>query len=93
MQDVGALWEELAALDQRRQEYDRRIREAVNRQRYLTEVRANEAARSEERRLMTELDRVMTRIRAVEGKLLLARRSAAGQGESASFVASLSKPH
>lgn len=93
MQDVGALWEELAALDQRRQEYDRRVREAVDRQRYSTQPGANETARADERRLMVELDRVMTRIRAVEGKLLLARRLAAGRGEPSSFVASLSKPH
>jgi hypothetical protein len=93
MQEVGALWAELAALDQRRQDYDRRIREAVNRQRYIAEARSNEAARAEERRLMIELDRVMTRIRAVEGKLLLARRSASGQGEQSSFVATFSKPN
>lgn len=92
MYDEGALWEELADLDRRRQDYDRRLRDALDRQRYVPEPGASEAARAEERRLMVELDRVMTRIRAVEGKLLLARRAARGD-PSPAFVASFSKPH
>ena len=75
MTDEAALWEELAALDRRRQDCDGRIRNAVDRQRYVSQPGAGETARDDERRLMVELDRIMTRIRAVEGKLLLKRRS------------------
>lgn len=75
MTDQPALWQELATLDQRRQDCDHRLREALDRQRYSSDPGAGEAAKADERRLMGELDRVMTRIRAVEGKLLLARRS------------------
>lgn len=75
MYDQAALWQELADLDLRRQDCDRRLREASDRQRYMAEPGASEAAKADERRLVLELDRVMTRIRSVEGKLLLARQS------------------
>lgn len=71
--DRTKLEEELNALDARRQELDAGIRDAQNRQRYGREPKAVEAARAEEAVLMKDLDHLMTRYRALEGRLLLAQ--------------------
>ncbi len=71
--DQTKLEEELDALDARRLELDAAIRDAQNRQRYGREPEAIEQARAEEAALMKDLDHLMTRYRAVEGRLLLAR--------------------
>lgn len=67
------LEEELAGLDARRLELDAAIRDAQNRQRYSHEVATVEQARTEEATLVKELDHLMTRYRALEGRLLLAQ--------------------
>ena len=71
--DRMKLEEELAGLDARRLQLDAAIRDAQNRQRYFHEPRAVEQARAEEAALVTELDHLMTRYRALEGRLLLAQ--------------------
>ena len=71
--DLTKLEQELSGLDVRRSQLDAAIRDAQNRQRYCHEPRTVEQARAEEAALLTELDRLMTRYRAVEGRLLLAQ--------------------
>jgi hypothetical protein len=71
--DQRKLEEELDTLDARRLELDAAIRDAQNRQRYVREPEAIERARAEEATLVRDLDHLMTRYRAVEGRLLLAR--------------------
>ena len=70
------LEQELVTLDESRQQLDRRIRDATDRQRYGGDGRAVEDARRDEQALLVEMDRLMTRIRAVEAKLLLVRKGA-----------------
>lgn len=72
MLDPEVLRQELATLDARRLELDARLRDAVARQRYAPDQDGAVRARSDETELLVDLDRVMTRIRAVEAKLLLA---------------------
>ena len=74
MSERARLEEELAALDARREVLDGRIRHAVQRQRYSRDPLDVDQARLDERAYVTEMDRVMTRIRAVEAKLLLLRK-------------------
>jgi predicted nucleic acid-binding Zn-ribbon protein len=69
--DRTKLEEELTDLDARRTNLDAAIRDAQNRQRYSHEPGAVERAREEETALVKELDRLMTRYRALEGRLLL----------------------
>ena len=71
--DQSKLEEELNALDARRLQLDAAIRDAQHRQRYCQEPHLVEKARSEEAALLKDLDHLMTRYRAVEGSLLLAR--------------------
>lgn len=71
MPDRAKLREELAALDVRRQELDARIRDAVDRQRYGSDPAEIDAAKRDEQTSLVEMDRLMTRIRAVEGQLLI----------------------
>jgi predicted nucleic acid-binding Zn-ribbon protein len=71
--DRTKLEEELNALDGRRQELDAALRDAQNRQRYSHEPPAVDQAKAEEAALMKELDQLMTRYRALEGRLLLAQ--------------------
>jgi hypothetical protein len=72
MLNSAALKQELATLDARRLDLDARLRDAVARQRYAPSEELAERARSDEAALLAEMDRLMTRIRAVEAKLLLA---------------------
>jgi hypothetical protein len=77
MADRAKLEEELARLDLSRQELDRDIREAQDRQRYGTKPDEIEAAKREEHDKVVAMDRLMTRIRAVEGQLLMAGKAGA----------------
>ena len=74
MPDETSLYQELVTLDDRRRRLEMRIADALNTQRYSADGSAVEAARAEERRLLGELDRLLTRVRAVEGQLLQVRR-------------------
>ncbi len=67
------LQEELNALDAERLRLDAAIRDAQNRQRYGRDPQAVQKAGTEEAALVKELDRLMTRYRALEGRLLLAQ--------------------
>jgi hypothetical protein len=67
------LEEELNALDARRLKLDLAIRDAQNLQRYGREPGAAERAKADEVELVRELDHLMTRYRALEGRLLLAQ--------------------
>ncbi len=69
--DRQALLHELDALERRRDEIDRLMRHAAARRRHNVEP---EQAKLDEERLVRDLDRVMTRIRATEAKLLMAGR-------------------
>jgi hypothetical protein len=71
--DREKLEEELTRLDARRSQLDAAIRDAQNRQRYCHEPGTVEQARTDEAALLQELDRLMTRYRALEGRLLLAQ--------------------
>jgi hypothetical protein len=71
--DRAKLEEELTGLDARRVQLDAALRDAQNRQRYCHEPGTVEQARAEESVLVKELDRLMTRYRALEGRLLLAQ--------------------
>ena len=71
--DRAQLEEELAALDAHRLQLDAAIRDAQNRQRYCPEPATVEQARADEAALLRDLDRLMTRYRALEGRLLLAQ--------------------
>jgi hypothetical protein len=73
LSECSKLEEELKTLDLRQRELEARIREAQHRQRYSREAESAALARAEEQALVKELDRLMTRSRAVEGRLLLAR--------------------
>lgn len=72
--DPFTLESQLALLDRERADLDRRISHALQRQRFSPDAAAAAQARAEERALLLQLDRLMTRIRAVEGNLLQARR-------------------
>jgi len=49
---------------------DRQLAEALQKVRHSSSADGVESARLEERRLLAELDRLMTRMRAIEGQLL-----------------------
>jgi hypothetical protein len=61
----------LAALDAERYFLDQVIREALDRKRYSSEPDEVARAAAEERRYLVQMDRLMTRIRGLEGRLLL----------------------
>jgi len=61
----------LAALDAERYRLDQVIREAVDRKRYSSDPDEVARAAAEERTYLVHMDRLMTRIRGVEGRLLL----------------------
>lgn len=69
--DSASLLRDLEALEARRSDIERRMRDAVARMRYGPDV---ERARAEEAALVRELDLVMTRIRAAEARLLLLQK-------------------
>lgn len=72
--DLMALHEKRRALQERLTEIDQLLRDARDRQRF-SDAEGAAKALDDERTYLLELDGLMTRIRAVEGKLLLTRRS------------------
>ena len=77
MPERAKLRDELARLDLSRQELDRQIRDAQQRQKFSTSADEIEAAKRDERDKVVAMDRLMTRIRAVEGQLLVAGKAGA----------------
>ena len=75
-EDRARLRAELAALDARLHELDQRRRKAIIRQRYSRSPEDVTAAADNLKNLVSEMDRLMTRSRAVEGKLLLLQKLA-----------------
>ena len=75
-EDQDRLRAELAALDARLHELDQRLWEAIHRQRYSRTPEDIVRAADDLKHLVTEMDRLMTRSRAVEGKLLLLQKLA-----------------
>jgi hypothetical protein len=73
--DLTVLHEKRRALQERLGEIDQLLRDARDRQRFSSNAEGAAKALDDERAYLLELDSVMTRIRAVEGKLLLTRRS------------------
>jgi len=69
--DQARLSEELCSLDARQHALDRKVRDAADRQRFSSDPRQKAQAAQDEAALMAEMDRLMTRIRAVEAQLLL----------------------
>ena len=72
--EIAQLRDELVLLQERQADLDGKLRDAANRQRFSSSAAGVEQARDDERKQLVLLDRLMTRIRAVEGKLLLRRR-------------------
>jgi hypothetical protein len=62
---------ELAVLDAERYRLDQVIREAVDRKRYSSDADEVARATAEERTYLVQMDHLMTRIRGLEGRLLL----------------------
>ncbi len=69
--DRARLSEELISLDARQHALEVKIREAADRQRYSADPRQKAQAAQDEAEYVAEMDRLMTRIRAVEAKWLL----------------------
>jgi hypothetical protein len=72
--DEERLQTELVALAERQRSLDLRLAEALSRLKHLKDADETARAVAEERRLLAELDRLMTRTRAVEGQLLQIRK-------------------
>ena len=69
--DQARLSEELCDLDAKQHVLDMKIREAAQRQRYSPDPQQVTRAARDEATYVAEMDRLMTRIRAVEAKWLL----------------------
>jgi hypothetical protein len=72
--DVVRLREELVDLADRHGKLDAMLRDAALRQRFGRDPESIARAREDERLHLQVLDRLMTRIRAVEAKLLIRKR-------------------
>jgi hypothetical protein len=72
--DVVRLREELVDLADRHGKLDAMLRDATLRQRFGPDPESIARAQEDERRHLQVLDRLMTRIRAVEAKLLIRKR-------------------
>ncbi|HEX2134854.1 MAG TPA: hypothetical protein VHG30_02970 [Microvirga sp.] len=71
---ISSLHEELCAIEDQLLRLDQLLREAAHRQRFGGDDGAVARAREEERAHLADLDRLLTRLRAIEGQLLLHRR-------------------
>ena len=69
--DQVGLSEELCALDAQQHALEMKIRAAVDRQRFSSDAQQRAQAAQDERVYVAEMDRLMTRMRAVEAQLLL----------------------
>jgi hypothetical protein len=70
------LHDELVALEQRMRRLDHDLADALYRIRHSSSPDDMAKAREDERALLAQLDRLMTRRRAVEGQLLQAKKGA-----------------
>jgi uncharacterized protein YPO0396 len=70
------LHKEFLELEQRMRLLDRQLADALQRIRHSSSADRVEAAQEEERFLLAELDRLMTRMRAIEGQLLQIHKNA-----------------
>jgi predicted nucleic acid-binding Zn-ribbon protein len=64
------LCQEYQDLEERLWALDRRLADALNRIKHASATAELEQARQDEQSVLTQLDRLMTRMRAVEGQLL-----------------------
>jgi hypothetical protein len=76
LEDRTKLSAELKALDSRLYALDESIRDAIYRQRYISDPEESARGADDLWHLVSDLDRLMTRIRAVEAKLLLLQEMA-----------------
>lgn len=74
MSDEAALIRELRRLYDEYQKLNRRIAHAHQRQRFSPDPSDSRQAVEDEQRLLSEIDRLMTRMRAVEGHLMAIRK-------------------
>jgi hypothetical protein len=70
------LHQEFLDLEHQMRLLDRQLADALQRIRHGSSPDLVEKARQDERHLLTELDRLMTRMRAIEGQLLQIQKSA-----------------
>jgi hypothetical protein len=70
------LHQEFLDLEHHMRLLDRQLADALQRIRHGSSTDLIEKARQDERQLLTELDRLMTRMRAIEGQLLQIRKNA-----------------
>ena len=70
------LQKEFLDLEQRMRLLDRQLADALQRIRHSSSMSVVERAKQEETRLLAELDRLMTRMRAIEGQLMQLRKNA-----------------
>jgi hypothetical protein len=71
---LARLQSEWRSLQERLGVLDHRLRDCADRQRFASDPDAVAEAAREEQRYLDELDRLMTRARAIEGQLLARRR-------------------
>jgi predicted nucleic acid-binding Zn-ribbon protein len=70
------LHQEFLDLEHQMRLLDRKLADALHRIRHGSSAELVEQAQREERQLLSELDRLMTRMRAIEGQLLQIQKSA-----------------
>jgi len=70
------LHQEFLDLEHHMRLLDRQLADALQRIRHGSSTDLIEKARQDEKQLLTELDRLMTRMRAIEGQLLQIRKNA-----------------
>ncbi len=74
MSDEAELIRELRRLYDEYQKLNHRIAHAHQRQRFSPDPKDSHKAIEDEQKLLTEIDRLMTRMRAVEGHLMAVRK-------------------
>ena len=74
MSDEAELIRELRRLYDEYQKLNHRITHAHQRQRFSPDPKDSQKAIEDEQKLLTEIDRLMTRMRAVEGHLMAIRK-------------------
>ena len=70
------LQKEFLDLEHRMRLLDRQLADALQRIRHSSSMDCVELARQEEKHLLAQLDRLMTRMRAIEGQLMQFHKSA-----------------
>ena len=70
------LHEEFLSLEHHMRLLDRKLADALHRIRHGSSADIIDKARQEEKQLLSELDRLMTRMRAIEGQLLQIQKTA-----------------